>query len=257
MGRTLGLLFLSAAFGIAAAAQTATTTQSAPATNVTIVTPSGNAPVTSGSLPLPAPPEAALPGSGTPVGAAPDVSVNNAAQGGSGAVTQPGAVVVGNQAIVNAPPQVATPSATPMNVPGSEATPGNESAPSASQATEPGTPVVRRVYVGAANVQAPAQPKSLGELSRQIRGNKPLAKRTFDNNDILALSEKAPNGLRPQSEDLPQGDQPVTTPQQNGKKPSAARPPQADNGALDQKDLAAVEAAVKKNKDKQNADQPK
>jgi hypothetical protein len=263
MGRTRVLFFLLAALTIAAAAQTATTTstQSAAATNVTIVTPSGNAPVMSGSLPLPAPPETALPGSGTPVGAAPNVDVNNAAQGGSGAVTQPGAVVVGNQAIVNAPPQVATPSATPMNVPGPatspEATPGTESVPSASQATEPGTPVVRRVYVGAAKVQAPAQPKSLGELSKQIRGNKPLAKRTFDNSDIMALSQKAPNGLRPQSEDLPQGDQPATTPPQKGKKPSAAKPPQADNGALDQKDLAAVEAAVKKNKDKQNAEQPK
>jgi hypothetical protein len=265
MGRTLVCFFLSAAFGIAADAQTATTTstQSAPATNVTIVTPSGNAPVTSGSLPLPAPPETALPGSGTPVGTAPDVDVNNAAQGGSGAVTQPGAVVVGNEAIVNAPPQVATPSATPMNVPGPgtspEATPGAESVPTASQATEPATPVVRRVYVGSANVNAPAQPKSLGELSKQIRGNKPLAKRTFDNSDIMALSEKSPNGLRPQSEDLPQGDQPATatTPQQKGKKPSAATPPRADNGALDQKDLAAVEAAVKKNKDKQNTEQPK
>ena len=261
MGRTRVLFFLLAALTIAAAAQTATTrsTQSAPATNVTIVTPSGNAPVTSGSLPLPAPPETALPGSGTPVGAAPDVSVNNAAQGGSGTVTQPGAVVVGNQAIVNAPPQVATPSATPMNVPAPEVAPGAESVPSASQATQPGAPVVRRVYVGAASVQAPAQPKSLGELSKQIRGNKPLAKRTFDNSDIMALSQKAPNGLRPQSEDLPQGDQPATTPQQKGKKPSAARPPQplANNGALDQKDLAAVEAAVKKNKDKQNVEQPK
>lgn len=259
MGRTLGFVFLFAAFTLAAVAQTATNTptQSAPATNVTIVTPSGNAPVTSGSLPLPAPPETALPGSGTPVGTPPNVDVNNAAQGGSGAVTQSGAVVVGNQAIVNAPPQVATPSAAPMNVPGPEATPGAESAPSASQATQPGTPVVRRVYVGAANVNALAQPTSLGELSKQIRGNKPLAKRTFDNSDIMALSQKAPNGLRPQSEDLPQSDQPATLQQQKVKKPSAARPPQADTGALDQKDLAAVEAAVKKNKDKQTAEQPK
>lgn len=265
MGRTLGLFFLSAAFGIAAFAQTATTTstQSAPATNVTIVTPSGSAPVTSGSLPLPAPPETALPGSGTPVGTPPNVDVNNAAQGGSGAVTQPGAIVVGNEAIVNAPPQVSTPTAAPMNVPGpeasSEATQGTEVAPTASQATQPTAPVVmNRTFAGSAAVQAPTQPKSLGELSRQIRGNKPLAKRTFDNNDIMALSQKAPNGLRSQSEDLPQGDQPVTaTPQQTGKKPSAARPPQADNGALDQKDLAAVEAAVKKNKEKQNAEQPK
>ena len=265
MGRTLGLFFLSAAFAFAATAQTATTTstQSAPSANVIIVSPSSSAPVTSGSLPLPAPPSAALPGSGTPVGTPPDLSVNNAAQGGSGAVAQPGAVVVGNEAIVNVPPQVATPSATPMNVPGPatspEAAPGEEMAPSASQATQPTTPVVmNRTFAGSATVQAPAQRKSLGELSRQIRGNKPLTKRTFDNNDIVALSQKAPNGLRSQSEDLPQGDQPVTAqPQQKGKKPSAARPPQADNGALDQKDLAAVEAAVKKNKDKQNAEQPK
>lgn len=260
MGRTLGLFFLSAAFGIAAFAQTATTTstQNAPSANVVIVSPSSSAPVTSGSLPLPAPPSAALPGSGTPVGTPPDLNVNNAAQGGSGAVSQPGAVVVGNEAIVNVPPQVATPSATPMNVPGPEATSGEEAAPTASQATQPTTPVVmNRTFAGEAKVNVPAQPKSLGELSRQIRGNKPLAKRTFDNNDIMALSQKGPSGLRPQSEDLPQGDQPAVTPQQKGQKPNAAKPPRADNGALDQKDLAAVEAAVKKNKDKQNAEQPK
>lgn len=265
MGRTLGFVFLSAAFSVAAAAQTATnaSTQSAPASNVTIVTPATSAPVSSGALPLPAPPEVALPGSGTPVGAPPSVDLNNAAQGGSGAVVQPNAVVTGGQVYVNAPPAVATPSAAPQNAPGPEATVGGETVPTAAEATQPTTPViVNRTFAGSATVQAPAQPKSLGELSKQIRGNKPLTKRTFDNNDIMALNEKAPSGLRSQSEDLPQGDQPLTAqPQPASKKPSAAKPPQPqaqnNNSALDQNDLAAVEAAVKKSKEKQNAQQPK
>lgn len=269
MGRTLGsfsVLSLFAAGSIVAVAQNATTqTQGAPPTTVIMITPSGNAPVTSGALPLPAPPSAALPGSGTPVGAPPDVNVNNAAQGGSGAIVQPGAVVVGGQAYVNEPPAVATPLATPQNIPGPEATPAMETIPSASEATQPTAPVILgRTFAGSATVQAPAPQKSLGEVAAQIRGNKPLAKRKFDNNDITALNQQAPQGLRPQSEDLPQGDQPLTaTPQPKGKKPSAARPPQpqaniqGDQGALDQNDLAAVEAAVKRSKEKQNAEQPK
>jgi hypothetical protein len=225
-----------------------------------MVTPSSNAPVTSGALPLPAPPEAALPGSGTPVGSPPSVDVNNAAQGGSGAIVQQNAVVTGGQVYVNEPPTVNTPNAAPQNATGPAPEVGGEAAPTASEATQPTTPViVNRVYSGAATVQAPAQPQSLGELSKHIRGNKPLAKRTFDNSDIMALNDKAPSGLRPQSQDLPQGDQPLTATPQPGKKPSAAKPPQpqANNGALDQKDLAAVEAAVKKSKEKQAAQQPK
>jgi hypothetical protein len=193
------------------------------------------------------------------------VNVNNAARGGSGAIVQPGAVVVGGEAYVNQPPAVATPVSTPQNIPGPEATPGIETVPSASEATQPTTPMILgRTFAGSATVQAPAPPKSLGEVAAQMRGNKPLAKRTFDNSDITALNQQAPQGLRPQSEDLPQGDQPIdvtVTPQQKGRKPSAAKPPQPqaqnNNGALDQKDLAAVEAAVKKSKDKQNAEQPK
>jgi hypothetical protein len=265
MGRTLGsfvVLFLLLACSIAAVAQNATTqTQSAPPSTVIMITPSGNAPVTSGALPLPAPPSAALPGSGTPVGAPPDVNVNNAAQGGSGAIVQPGAVVVGGEAYVNQPPAVATPVSTPQNIPGPEATAGIETVPSASEATQPTTPMILgRTFAGSATVPAPAPAKSLGEVAAQMRGNKPLPKRTFDNSDITALNQQAPQGLRPQSEDLPQGDQPLTaTPQQKGKKPSAAKPPQpqAGNGALDQNDLAAVEAAVKKSKEKQNAERPK
>jgi hypothetical protein len=120
--------------------------------------------------------------------------------------------------------------------------------------------ILGRTFAGSATVPAPAPAKSLGEVAAQMRGNKPLPKRTFDNSDITALNQQAPQGLRPQSEDLPQGDQPLTaTPQQKGKKPSAAKPPQpqAGNGALDQNDLAAVEAAVKKSKEKQNAERPK
>lgn len=247
MGRTLGLIFLFAAITIAAAAQSASALAQNPnnTPNVMTVSPSGSAPVTSGALPLPAPPEAALPGSGTPVGAPPNVDLNNAAQGGSGAVVQPNAVVVGNQAVVNAPPLVATPSATPQNVAGPEAV------PSASEATQPTVPVASRTFAGSASVNAPTQPMSLGELSAQVRGRKPLAKRTFDNSDIMALNDRAPSGLRSASEDLPQSDQPVeATPQ--GKPPVKKQPPQANNHALDQSDLRKVEEALQKSKDEAN-----
>jgi hypothetical protein len=263
MGRTPGftlvLFFLCAALTFAASAQTG----SANTTTITTVTttPITGAPVTSGALPLPAPPSAALPGSGTPVGAPPDLSVNNAATGGSGAIVQPGAVVVGGQTYVNAPPMVTTPIAEPMNVPGPEAAPTGESAPTASEATQPTAPVVSRVFIGSGKVNAATRPVSLGEVAAQLRGRKPLQKNKFDNSDIVVLSQRTPSGLRPQSEDLPQGDQPVqAAPQQQPKpkKPSAAKPPQPqaqnqpNNGALDQNDLQAVEAAVKRSKEQQN-----
>jgi hypothetical protein len=252
MGRTLVFFFLVAALTIAASAQTG----SANTTTITTVTttPITGAPVTSGALPLPAPPSAALPGSGTPIGAPPDLSVNNAATGGSGAIVQPGAVVVGGQAYVNAPPMVTTPIAEPMNPNATGAIAPEGSAPSATEATQPTTPMVtNRVFIGSRSVNAPTRPMSLGEVAAQLKVSKPLQKRTFDNSDILALSRRTPSGLRSQSEDLPQGDQPVTaTPQPKAKKPSAARPPQAQNGALDQNDLAAVEAAVQRSKDQQN-----
>src|SRR4051812_8845367 len=85
MGRTLGLLFLFAALTVFGFAQ-----------QTTIVTPTTPAPAAtpgqpmSGALPIPAPPQAALPGSGTPVGTAPELDINNAATGGAGAVVQPG-----------------------------------------------------------------------------------------------------------------------------------------------------------------------
>jgi hypothetical protein len=255
MGRTLVFFFLTAALTIAASAQTG----SANTTTITTVTttPITGAPVTSGALPLPAPPSAALPGSGTPVGVPPDINVNNAAMGGSGAIVQPGAVVVGGQTYLNAPPMVTTPIAEPMNPNATEVIAPEGSAPSAYAATQPTAPVVSRVFIGSGNVSAPAQPMSLGELSAQIRGRKALPKHTFDNSDIMALSQRTPSGLRSQSEDLPQGDQPVTAtpqPQPKGKKPSAAKPPQpqAKNGALDQNDLKAVESAVQRSKEQQN-----
>jgi hypothetical protein len=261
MGRTLGLFFLCAALTFAASAQTG----SANTTTITTVTttPITGAPVTSGALPLPAPPSAALPGSGTPVGAPPDLNVNNAATGGSGAIVQPGAVVVGGQTYVNAPPMVTTPIAEPMSATGpGVVAPAGESAPTASEATQPTAPVVSRIFVGRGTVNTAMRPMSLGEVAAQLRGRKPLQKSKFDNSDIVALSQRTPSGLRPQSQDLPQGDQPAQSiPQQQpkGKKPSAAKPPQpqAQNGALDQNDLQAVEAAVKRSKEKQNANPPK
>lgn len=230
MGRTFGYVFFFAALTTFALAQTNATTTVVPQT-----TPAAQP--TSGAAPLPAPPEAALPGSGTPVGTAPSLDVNNASQGGQGAVVQQGVsdVRVGGQPMAPEPRQITPPTVAPENnTAAQEVAPagnGNGSNSSSRYAVTFGS----------------ARQLSLGEIAAQNKNRKPLAKRTFDNNDVAALNDRAPNGLRTQSDDLPQGDQPMATPQH----------PANPNNALDQNDLRKVEDAVKRGQPKDEANKPK
>jgi hypothetical protein len=236
MGRTLGYVFLFAALSACALSQSTTT--STPTTVLTQTSPSAQP--TSGALPLPAPPQAALPGSGTPVGTAPSLDVNNAAAGGQGVVVQPGVndMRVGGQYVVAEPRQITTPSAAPEN-----ASAAQQTAPTpASQVIAPPAPARYGLQYG--NV---APQKSLGEVSAQLKAKK-LSKRSFDNSDIAALNDRAPNGLRTASDDLPQGDQPVVASPQN---------PADKNRALDPNDLRKVEDAVKKSQENPDANRPK
>lgn len=242
MGRTLGFLSPMCALALCAAAQTVNTT----------VTP-GYATVgqpMSGAVPLPAPPELALPGSGTPVGMPPNMDVNNArSTNAGGAVVQPGVsdVTVGGQPLYPAPLVVTAPTSAPLGpneeggALGTETT-GNVAPGQQSNAA----PVfVRRFANG--DVEANARPMSLGELAAQLRGRKPFPKRTFDNNDIMALNRQAPNGLRSQSEDLPQSDQPGTSTPKGTTQPKQVRP-KDQSGILDPNDMRKVEEALRRSK---------
>ena len=246
MGRTLGYLFLLAALAPFCAAQQSTVmTTTTPAPAATPGQPM------SGALPVPAPPEAALPGSGTPANVAPQVDVNNAATGGSGAVAQPGVgdISVGGVPVVPQPRLVTTPEASAQNT----ATPNaadadlQNGASEAQAATQPTVNPPLRVRVGTP-LNAQRGERSLAEIAEQYHAKKPLSKRNFDNSDLAALNNQAPNGLRSASEDLPQGDQPAAT---------ATPPPQAQqkDGVLDQQDLEKVQKALEKSK-QQKQQQP-
>lgn len=244
MGRTLGIFLVLTVLALSAVAQDASTMTTTTATPA--ATP--GQPM-SGALPVPAPPNAALPGSGTPVGVAPQIGVNDARTGGAGAVVQPGVsdVNVGGQRVVAGPILLSAPAATPEGAPMAQpASSGAElSGPvqqnTAAAATTPTAPLNRGAigtFAGSAT-----RPISLAEFAAQLRTRKPLEKRTFDNNDIMALNDKAPAGLRTQSDDLPQGDAPAGT--APAKKPAAAG---KNNRALDENDLREVEKALAKNK---------
>jgi hypothetical protein len=255
MGRTLGFLSLTCALALCPAAQTVNTT----------VTP-GYATVgqpTSGALPIPAPPELALPGSGTPVGVPPNVDVNNARTNSGGAVVQPGVsdFFVGGQPLAVEPrivtaPIAITPAVIPM-APAEEGAAGAETTGNAGTGQQQGNavPVFGRVFVNG-NANASGQPTSLGELAAQLRGRKPLPKRTFDNEDIVALSRQAPAGLRSQREDLPQSDQPATTSPKKTPQPKQVRP-KDQSGVLDPNDMRKVEEALRRSKQNQNTNYPK
>jgi hypothetical protein len=213
---------------------------------------------TSGALPLPAPPEAALPGSGTPVGTAPDLDVNNAASGAAGAVVQPGVgdVKIGGVPVVPEPRQVTTPVAAPENTTGAQVI-TNEAAPAPAQnaagATVPTAPA-RNAAPARYRVGAPpnaTRTMSLAEFAAQLKTKKQLTKRNFDNSDIAALNDQAPNGLRSASEDLPQADQPA--PQQAAPKKAPRR--NNASGVLDQDDLRKVQEALERSKKQQQSNE--
>ena len=239
MGRTLGFMFLFCALASFCAAQQSTVmTTTTPAPAATPGQPM------SGALPVPAPPEAALPGSGTPANVAPQVDVNNAATGGSGAVAQPGVgdISVGGVPVVPQPRLVTTPEASAQNTatPNASETDLQNGANEAQAATQPTVNPPVRVRVGTP-LNAQRGERSLAEIAEQYHTKKPLSKHTFDNSDLAALNNQAPNGLRSQSEDLPQGDQPATT---ANPRPQA----QQNDGVLDQQDLQKVQKALEKSK---------
>jgi hypothetical protein len=235
MGRTLGVFFLFAALAVFGVAQ-----------QTTIVTPTSPTPAAtpgqpmSGALPIPAPPQAALPGSGTPVGTAPDLDINNAATGGAGAVVQPGVgdVQVGGVPVLPEPRLVTPPEAAAQNTaqPYSSGAQLENAASEASANTQPQTPAPARFRVGGAP-NAQRNEKSLAEIAEQYHAKKPLTKHSFDNSDLAALNNQAPNGLRSASDDLPQSDEPAT-----------AAPQQKDDGVLDQQDLKKVQEALERSK---------
>jgi len=239
MGRTLGFLFLLCALASFCAAQQSTVmTTTTPAPAATPGQPM------SGALPVPAPPEAALPGSGTPANVAPQVDVNNAATGGSGAVSQPGVgdISVGGVPVVPEPRLVTTPEASAQNTATPNASDADlqNGATEAQAATQPTVNPPVRVRVGTP-LNAQRGEKSLAEIAEQYHEKKPLSKRTFDNSDLAALNNQAPNGLRSASEDLPQGDQPEKT-------APRSQSQQQNNGVLDQEDLQKVQQALEKSK---------
>jgi hypothetical protein len=243
MGRTLGFLSLMCALAICVAAQTTVTTGAYPATGQPM----------SGAVPLPAPPELALPGSGTPVGMPPNVDVNNARTNAGGAVVQPGVsdVMIGGQPLYPAPLVVTAPTSVPLGPNEEGAAPGTENTGNvvAGQQQSNVPPVFVRTFANF-NANATGQSTSLGELAAKLRGRKPLPKRTFDNNDIMALNQQTPNGLRSQSEDLPQADQPATTTPKKAPQPKQVRP-QDQSGVLDPNDMRKVNEALRRSK--QNA----
>jgi hypothetical protein len=254
MGRTLGMFVFSAALSTFALAQSTTVmTTTTPTPSATTGQP------TSGALPLPAPPEAALPGSGTPVGTAPDLSVNNAASGAAGAVVQPGVgdVKIGGVPVVPEPRQVTTPVAAPENTSGAEVITGETTAAPAQNAagatvpTAPARTANAPARYGAGTPANATRSMSLAEFAAQLKTKKQLTKRNFDNSDIAALNDQAPNGLRSASEDLPQSDQPA--PQQAAPKKAPAR--NNASGVLDQDDLRKVQEALERSKKQQQSNE--
>jgi hypothetical protein len=257
MGRILGASLLFAALAPAAVAQNPTSTVVITTTPVPIPTPAVSQPM-SGALPVPAPPEATLPGSGTPVGVPPELGINDARTGGTGAIVQPGIsdLQIGGQQLLPMPVQVATPQAAPQNAATAQAGAPTEVGEyevtqEGSTATMPTTPTIGEQFRSPLAMSGSAgqatRRMSLAEFASQLKVKKPLTKRTFDNNDIAALNNQAPNTLRPASEDLPQGDQ-----------PAPAAPPKKDNTrVLDQKDLRKVQDALERSKQNQNQSNPK
>jgi hypothetical protein len=249
MGRTFSFFFVLCAFTLCATAQT---------TNTTITQgayPTVGQPM-SGALPLPAPPEMALPGSGTPVGVPPNVDVNNARTGGAGAVVQPGVsdLTIGGQPLYVEPRIGSVPLGVSLGPTEEGATVGTEPTGYAGGEQQRNVPPVFARRMANGNSNASGQPMSLGELAAQLRGRKPLPKRTFDNNDIVALNERAPSGLRSQSEDLPQSDQPTTTAPKKAPEPKQV-PQKNQTGVLDPNDLRKVEDALQRSQQTSQSDQ--
>jgi hypothetical protein len=221
MGRTLGMLLF--AVSLTAAAQV--TVQGGYATQTPTTT-----------TPILAPPNAALPGSGTPTGAPLDINANNARLNATGAVYTPDTMT----------------SSGGMTTAGA-AVNNTSAATNAAAATNTGQGTGPRVFgaittfipdQGGARASGAAQPTSLGEIAAKYRGKKAASTdRHIDNTDVLALNNTAT--FRGQTVELPQSDQPPVD--ENGNEVGAS----SDGQVLDRNDLREVEAAVQRSKQKQ------
>jgi hypothetical protein len=220
MGRTLGILL----FAVSLTANAQVVIYGGYATPMPITTP------------ILAPPNAALPGSGNPVGAPVDINANNARFNGTGQVFIPDAQVA-TSATIN--PAAGVNNATSAN---NAPTPANT-----GQNVE-----TARVFTGIhfagdqPNAKVSGAAPSLGEVAAHYRGKKAMpADRHIDNTDVLALNNVAT--FRGQTVELPQSDQPPVD--ENG---NAIEMPRSSNDqVLDKNDLRDVEAAVKRSKEHQ------
>jgi hypothetical protein len=215
--RSLTAVFIVSA-GLIASAQT-----TVPSSNSVPATPAAN------TYQL-APPNVALPGSGTPTGAPvrSDVNINDARSPQGGAVFQPASV--GGTPIVDSY-RVSTPSMTAEGAPSAAGT-----SIDTTGASEPVTGDGMRNFSAAAP-GALANTKSLADLAAEHRGNRPgIGKRSFNNSDIAAMGNSVGN----EKMELPQGDEAAPT------APNAGGPYTTESGeqVLDRKDYDAVEAAL-------------
>jgi hypothetical protein len=226
MGRTLGMLL----FAVSLTA------------NAQVVIYGGYATQMPTGTPLLAPPNAALPGSGNPVGAPVDINANNARFNGTGQVFIPDAQVA-TSATIN--PAAGVNNTTSANNAG---TPGNTGQDVQTARVFTGI----RFAADQAPTNATAVPAhSLGEIAAQYRDKKAQpADRHIDNTDVLALNNTAT--FRGQTVELPQSDQPPVD--ENGNPigtPRADNDQSGDQQVLDKNDLRDVEAAVKRSKERQ------
>lgn len=226
MGRTLGILFF--AVSLSAAAQVIV--QGGYATQ----NPTGNV--------ILAPPNAALPGSGTPMGAPLDINANNARINATGAVYTPDTrVETGGLRTSGAATNSASTAAAPA---------GAASAPQGGTASAVFGIMTRFIPdQSRPNASRAAAAPSLGEIAAQYRKGKAApVDRRLDNTDVLALNNTAT--FRGQTVELPQSDQPPVD--ENGNPIGTARSDdQQDQRVLDKNDLRDVENAVQRSKERQ------
>jgi hypothetical protein len=237
MGRILGLFLLSVS--VSAAAQYSV--------NNGYVT---TLPSTVQYVPLLAPPNVALPGSGTPTGAPPALGVNDLRTNAVGAIYIPNSELtnVGVSAGINVPSGIGTTTSATA-----------EAAPATDNAGAPtGSLSLMTRFIPDSGRPAASAPRvaSLGEIAAQFRSRKaprqPVqSDRVYTNNDILAMTSTAT--FRGQTVDVPQADNP--NPESDAvDQPQSRRNLQQesnDRGVLDANDHRAVEAAVERNKKKQ------
>ena len=214
--------------------------------------------------PLLSTPNVALSGSGTPTGAPPALGVNDLRGNAVGSVYVPGSVSA------TAPGQTAFSSPAVVSGGTAAAVPaGPNAAAGDNAATALAAPMgIMTSFIPdsrSRTAASAAAPISLGEIAAQFRSKgKPQpvqSDRVYTNNDILAMGNTAT--FRGQTVDLPQSD--VANPEPDENAPAANPRQQSrelqresdDKGVLDARDLRDVEAAIARNKKRQQqAQQP-